>query len=283
MPRSIVKTKGIVLRSQRMGETSKLVTLYTEERGKLKVTAKGARKPKSKFGGALELMTEVQAVCYVRDERDLQTLSDCDVLRSREQLSSDLERLSFGSAACELIDHLTIEGEPNRRLYLCLTGVLEALSEVEIEQAESVFWYYQLRVVEALGYRPELVQCVSCRKELEGSWLWFSAALGGGLCPVCGRGNGIRMAGQSLGFMAQLQSLRAYRKEAIPPTPPRRGEIRAALRHFLEYYGGGRGQLKSLEFLESVSPRSGSSDADVSVEAPTSRTASMPSERGPIP
>ena len=277
MPRSIVKTKGIILRSQRMGETSKLVTLYTEDYGKLKATAKGARKPKSKFGGSLELMTEVQAVCYVRDERDLQTLSDCDMLRSREQLASDLERLSFGSAACELIDHLTIEGEPNRRLYQCLAGVLEALSEVEPDQAEPVFWYYQLRVVGALGYRPELVQCVSCRKELDSPWLWFSAALGGGLCPACGRGNGIRMAGQNLRFMAQLQSLRAYCKEAIPSVPPRCGEIRAALRHFLEYYGGGRGHLKSLDFLESVSPRSGSSDAEAPVEAATPGTSSMQS------
>ena len=52
MPRTIIKTRGIVLRTMRMGETSRLVTLYTEDYGKLKVTAKGARKPKSKFGAA---------------------------------------------------------------------------------------------------------------------------------------------------------------------------------------------------------------------------------------
>ena len=251
MPRSIVKTRAIILRTRRMGETSKLVTLYTEDFGKLSATAKGARRPKSKFGGALELMTELQAVCYVRDERDLQTLSDADVLRSFPRLTGDLERLSFGSAACELIDHLTIEGEANRRLYQCLSGGLGALDEVAPEQTEPVFWYYQLRVIEALGYRPELLQCVSCRRELVGPWLWFSAALGGGLCPACGQGSGIRMAGQSLHFLASLQSLRTYRKELIPQAPDRRGEIRAALRSFLEYYGGERGHLRSLDFLES--------------------------------
>ena len=66
MPRTIVKTRALVLRTMRMGETSRLVTFYTQEQGKLKVTAKGARKPKSKFGAALDLMTEVQAVCYVK-------------------------------------------------------------------------------------------------------------------------------------------------------------------------------------------------------------------------
>jgi DNA repair protein RecO (recombination protein O) len=255
MPRSIVKTKAIVLRGQRLGETSKLVTLYTQDYGKIKVTAKGARKPKSKFGGSLELMNEVHAVCYLRDERDLQTLSDCETLHARPQLTEDLERLSFGSAACELIDHLTIEGEANRRLYLCLAGVLEGLSEVESEQTEPLFWYYQLRVSEALGYRPELAQCVSCRKELVGPWLWFSAASGGGLCPACGQGNGIRMAGQSLRHLSHLQEVRSYSKEAIPATPGRRGEIRAALRSFLEYHGGGRGPLRALEFLEAVTSR----------------------------
>lgn len=249
MPRRIIKTRAVVLRSRRMGETSRLVTLYTEECGKLKVTAKGARKPKSKFGGALDLMCEVQAVCYVREERDLQILSDCDVLRDHPRLAGDLERLCFGSAACELVDRLTIEGEPNGRLYQCLVGGLGALEEVAPEQVEPVFWYYQLRVSAALGYRPELTQCVVCRRELEGAWLWFSAAQGGGLCADCGPGNGVRMAGQSLRFLAYLQGLRAYRREAIRPAPQRRGELRTALRGFLEYHGGERGHLRSLDFL----------------------------------
>ena len=156
MPRNIVKTRAIVLRTMRMGETSRLVTFYSEEHGKLKATAKGARKPRSKFGAALDLMTEVQAVCYVKETRDLQTLSECTLLKPAPELSHSLERLSFGSAACELIDRLTIEGEPNQRLYQCLAGVLHGLAEVGPEQVESLFWYYQLRAAEALGYRPEL-------------------------------------------------------------------------------------------------------------------------------
>ena len=252
MPRLIVKTKAIVLRSWRMGETSKLVTLYTDDCGKVKVTAKGARKPKSKFGAALELMSEVEAVFYFRLERDLQTLSECDVLRSFPRLVDHLERLSFASAACELIDHLTIEHEANKRLYGYLAGVLGALEEVDLEQVEALFWYFQLRLAEVLGYRPELSHCVSCRKVLEGEWVFFDPAAGGGLCEVCGRPAGNRVAADSLGFLAHLQSLKAYRKEAIPATPLRRPEIRLMLRRFLEYHAGERDRLKSLEFLEAI-------------------------------
>lgn len=253
MPSRIVKTRAVVLRTRRMGETSKLVTLYTEDEGKLKATAKGARKPKSKFGGALELMTEVQVVCYLRDERELQTISDCDALRAFPELLKDLERLSFGSAACELIDRLTVERDPNRRLYRCLAGVLAGLEEVGDRQVEPLFWYFQLRAAEALGYRPELLHCTSCRALLAGEWLWFSAALGGGLCARCGgAAGGIRVAGDSLRLLAGLQGLSAYQPEAMPPAPARRGEIRSMLRSFLEYHGGQHSHLKSLDFLEAI-------------------------------
>ncbi|MBM3279312.1 MAG: DNA repair protein RecO [Candidatus Handelsmanbacteria bacterium] len=253
MPSRIVKTRAVVLRARRLGETSKLLTLYTEDEGKLRATAKGARKPKSRFGGALEWMTEVQVVCYLRDERDLQTLSDGDALRAFPRLLGDLERLSLGSAACELIDRLTVERDPNRRLYRCLSGVLAGLEEVQGPQVEPLFWYFQLRAAEALGYRPELDHCTSCRLPLAGEWLWFSPAMGGGLCARCGTAaGGIRVAGDSLRLLAGLQALGAYQPEAIPPAPPRRGELRSMLRRFLEYHGGQHSHLKSLDFLEAV-------------------------------
>ncbi len=270
MPRTLAKTQAIVLRVRRMGETSKLVTLYTEDFGKVKVVAKGARKPKSKFGAALELMTEIQVVFYLRDDRELQTLSDCDVTRSHPGLLSVLQRLSYGSAVCELIDRLTIEGEGgNRRLYRCLAGVLVGLEEVSAPQTEALFWYFQLRMAESLGYRPELGRCVDCLSAFEGRSLWFSPALGGGLCTSCGRtaasdGDGgaygaqpthaFRVDGDNIRFLAGLQSLAKYDKHAIPAAllRPRGREIRSMLLRFLEFHAGQSGRLKSLEFLESV-------------------------------
>ena len=252
MPRVIIKTKAIVLRSRRMGETSKLMTFYTEEYGKLKSVARGARKPKSKYGAALELLSEVQIICYWRDNRDLQTLTECDILRTFPNLTADLQRLAFASAGCELIERLTIDGEPNPRLYQCLMGLLCGLNEVDLDQAESLFWYFQLRLATALGYHPQLASCVSCSQSLQGERLGFSAALGGALCASCGRREGQYANARSLNFLTQLQTLPTYTKEAIPPAPSRPGEIRAMLRTFLEYHGGASGQLKSLDFLEAI-------------------------------
>lgn len=278
MPRLIVKTRAIVLRTRRMGETSKLVTFFTEEFGKLKVAAKGARKPKSKFGAALELMTEVQAVCYLREDRDLQTLSDCDLLRTFPSLLADLQLMSYGSAACEMIDRLSIDQEPNKRVYACLKGVLRGLEEVASQQVEPLFWYFQLRLAEALGYRPELTECVGCRQRLATRGeVTFSPSMGGGLCRDCSGGGGgpgavaegpggavleadgeyrspgwteggYPVAAESMNFLACLQGLKTYRKEAIPPRPDAGGEIRRMLRGFLEYHCGQSGRLKALEF-----------------------------------
>lgn len=265
MARVIAKTQGVVLRTRRMGETSKLVTLYTEGYGKLKVTAKGARRPKSKFGGALEPLVEVQVVCYVRDDRDLQTLTDAEVVRVYASLSRDLERLSYASAGCEMVERLTIEHEPNLRLYRCLTGLLGGMEEVAPGQIESLFWYFQLRAAEALGYRPELGQCLSCSEPMsQVPWARFDPAAGGGLCPACaaaaGAGEGAappgqgarRLSGESARFLALLQSIRAYSCDALPPTPENRGEIRSLLRGFFECHAGHSGRLRALDFLESI-------------------------------
>ena len=281
MGRSIVKARAIVLRTRRMGETSKLVTLYSLEFGKLKVVAKGARRPKSKFGAAMELMTEVQVVCYLRHDRDLQTLSDADVRRVFPQVLGEMARLSYGSAACEMVDRLTIEHEPNQNLYQCLLGVLSGLDEVATQQVEPLFWYFQLRAAQALGYRPELGQCVSCGSLLGGAEsVYFDAPLGGGLCAPCHRqappsGSGHspfsdawgaaegadgaygsagrrRVGGESLRFLAALQELRTYQRDAIPASPPRVGEIRGMLRAFFECHGGPSGRLRALDFLNTV-------------------------------
>jgi DNA repair protein RecO (recombination protein O) len=256
MPRQIIKTKAIVLRSWRTGESSKRVAFYTEEHGKLTAIAKGARKPKSKYGGCLELMNEVDAVVYMRSDRDLQTLSDCDLDRSFAQLAGDVERLSFGSASCELVDRLTIDCEPNKHLYRCLSGVLGALEEVSPAQVEPVFWYFQLRVCQALGYRPELRHCVSCGGEAAEHDRRFSTALGGVVCGSCSATGGqqsMRISQESVNFLAHLQGLRTYRREYIPEAPGNTREPRLILSDFIEFHAERRGSLRSLEFLKELS------------------------------
>ena len=144
--------------------------------------------------------------------------------------------------------------------------------EVEPEQIESLFWYFQLRLAEALGYRPELSGCVSCNAALSDCEApYFSAGLGGGLCGDChraeavpeddgylaggaidgdthetargrySRSGGHRVAGNSLGFLARLQNIRMYRKESDSAGASRmRGDTRDARRFSRIPRGRGR-------------------------------------------
>ncbi len=248
----------MVLRTRRQGETGKLVTLFTEDHGKLRVMANGARRPRSRFAGCLEIGWSVHIACSLRDDRDLHTLAEAELVRPRPALVADLRRLSYAAAACEIVDRLTIEHEASRRLFRCLTGVLGGLEEVDPAQLETLFWYYQLRVAEALGYRPELETCVLCGSVPKGAAACFSPGLGGGLCRDCGRsdddmGGARRVAADSLRLLAALQGLRAYSREAIPPAPSAlTTEIRGLLRSFLEYHAGTTGRLRSLEFLDTL-------------------------------
>ena len=126
---------------------------------------------------------------------------------------------------------------------------------------------YQLRLAEALGYRPELANCANCGDQLPPEAAWFSPGLGGSICRECGRqaaedqeGEGApdylrarRISADSLRLLTTLQGLRTYTREAIPAAPPHRSdEVRALLRSFLEYHGGTSGRLRSLEFLDAM-------------------------------
>ncbi|MEE3233930.1 MAG: DNA repair protein RecO [Candidatus Latescibacterota bacterium] len=252
LPRSILKTRGIVIRNWRMGDTSRFVTVYTEDLGKLKITARGARKIKSKFGSALELMSEIDAVCYVGKNGNIQTLSECTLLEEPPMVTTDLERFSLANAALELVDKVTVEGEPNGRLYACLRGVLKGLQEVDVGQLEVLFWYFELRVLDALGYRPELRSCTACGMLLQAGSCGFSVAVGGGICRSCGERERQDISFEGLSFLARLQELPTYRRENLPEVPIFRGQIRKLFHGFFVHHGLVVGTLRSLRFFDSL-------------------------------
>ena len=252
LPRSILKTRGIVIRNWRIGDTSRFATLYTEDRGKLKIAAKGARRIKSKFGAALELMSEINAVFYVGKNRNIQTLSECSLLRDPPSVTSDLKRFSLANAAIEMVDKVTIEGEPNRRLFACLRGVLRGLQEVDVNQLEVLFWYFELRVLDALGYSPELRSCTVCGADLRVGLCGFNVIVGGGICQACGDGGYQDIPFEGLSFLAKLQALPTYRREILPKEPVYRAQIRKLFKSFFAYHGLIVGNLSSLRFLDSL-------------------------------
>ena len=123
----LAKTEAVVLKSMRYRETSKIVTLYTREFGRVGVLAKGAREMRNKFGGALEPLTVISAVFYRKEGRDLHLLSQADIMKPLLRLHGDFAAMSVGLGIAELMEQLAREEERHVAFFELLVQALEVL------------------------------------------------------------------------------------------------------------------------------------------------------------
>lgn len=162
----IVKSEAIVLKSMCYRDTSRIVTFYSEQFGKISGIAKGARDTKNKFGSSLQPMTKVSLVFYKKDNRDLHLISQCDTIQAYKNIHSSIDRMSVAMSMLELMNQVTHDEEKNQNLYSLLNDSFEVL-ERSCENFASVFYAYQLRLASLYGFAPSFGKCVGCRKSLE--------------------------------------------------------------------------------------------------------------------
>ncbi|GMQ80789.1 MAG: DNA repair protein RecO [Rhodothermia bacterium] len=150
---AIIKTEAIVLRALDYGETSRIVTLYTAEMGKLSVLAKGARSSKNRFGSTLDPLTHIQAIIYIKPSRELQSITDASHSQTFRTIRDELSRIEVGLKVIELTNAIMHDSEQNRNVFLLLTRVLTCLDLVA-ERYQNLFPYYQLSLASECGFAP---------------------------------------------------------------------------------------------------------------------------------
>jgi len=182
------KTEAVVLKSMRYRDTSKIVTFYTNEFGKIRGIAKGARTNKSKFGAALEPLSHVSIILYKKEHRDLHLLSQSDILNPHKGILLSLERLRAGLSIIELVNQVTPGEERNGQLFSLLKEMLDAV-EAEEKEPLKYFFAFALRLSALFGFRPNLGSCRSCGRALSGfrtdERVAFQIARGAVICPLC--------------------------------------------------------------------------------------------------
>lgn len=204
----LLRTQGIVLRTRDLGEHDRLVTLYTRDLGKLTAVARGARRVRSRFGGALELFTWGEAVGFEREGRELVRLDHFDIRRSFRALREDLERLGQGARMIEAIARLTAERDPHPACFALLLRGLRALESAPPARVQLAF---MLRLLDLLGHRPRFDRCAGCGRGLGTAAVTFDPAQGGVCCTVCrgatrGQPGGMAVSPRALGALRGLQA-----------------------------------------------------------------------------
>jgi DNA repair protein RecO (recombination protein O) len=174
----LYRDEGIVLRTIKLGEADRIVTLFTRANGKVRAVAKGIRKTKSRFGGRLEPFTRAELMIY--RGRDLDTITSVDIVTSFDDVRDDFERIVHAHAMVDLVDKITPERERAVSVYSLLLSGLEALAR---GGGDSVVVAFTVKMLSVCGYHPHLQTCTACgeREPL----VAFSAALGGAVCERC--------------------------------------------------------------------------------------------------
>src|ERR1044071_1373373 len=177
----VYRAEAVVLKGVDFGETDKVLTLYTLQQGKLRVVAKGVRRPGSRLGGHLDLLTHSQLL--LAHGRNLDIVTQAETIDPFIGLRDDLWRASLGYVVSELLDRMTEEGHEDRATFASLVEVLgRVAADPDPELAVRLF---EAQLRERLGYRPQLRACVRCGAELRRVDCYYSSAAGGVLCPTC--------------------------------------------------------------------------------------------------
>lgn len=255
----IVKTEAVVLRTMKYRDTSRIATLYTRSHGKLSVIAKGARDRKSRFGSSLQPMNHVLAVLYRKEHCDLHLLSQCELMRSFDVLSEDLERMAAAMGAIEMVDAVTHGEEQNEALFVALVSTLGGIASAT-KNVASALYYMELKLTELMGFKPNLSACMTCGSSIRenpegGRSLALHMHHGGVVCGKCTRSErlGVPVSLGAIRFMQRLQELTDVEAATrIAATPGTLKEVAGIIHRYLQSHVEGMKRLRSREVFAAI-------------------------------
>lgn len=241
-----VTAEAVILQAFPYSDTSKILRLLTRTHGVRSVIARGALRPRSRYGGVLEPFTEGIATLQLKEGREVQTLVGFELTRAHRRLSTDLLRLGGASLLAEIVMRTGSE-EPHPELHKHLGGALGRLEGAPAASLEPRILAEAWALIALLGFAPELKACTACGTMLEPeSPTAFDNAAGGVRCPSCAEG----APGAKLPPHARRDLMRLVAGEAV--TLPETAGHWTLLSRFLDYHVLAGGTLRSLSFVADI-------------------------------
>jgi len=183
---AVYKSLVFVLKCQDWSESSQVIHLLAREVGRLRCLAKGSARGLNPFGGPLDRWTLGEAVFSLRDPTRLATLMEAYETERFEGLRERLPAYFGGCYITELVMALVPDADPQPDLFDLVVEAMRALAAAEAEACQAVTFAAAWRVLAALGYGPDMGQCVECGQALEaGAAATFSVGVGGAVCEGC--------------------------------------------------------------------------------------------------
>lgn len=243
---ALVSTPAIVLSALRYSETSKIVRLATRDLGVQSAIAKGALRPRSRFGASLQLLSEGQAHLLVKEHRELHLLTGFDLSHLHVSLAGDLGRYATASALAEVMLRFA-PADPHPESFDRLSHALHALEQAGPREAEALGFRLLWHLVSVLGFAPSLDACVRDGALLPAAGgLPFSTREGGALCAACAAEHGaVRLPERARADLLALLDEDA----GLPLLDARHAEShRRLLARYIRYHLGEGAELPALEF-----------------------------------
>jgi DNA repair protein RecO (recombination protein O) len=207
---SLYRDHGVILRSWKLGEADRIVSIITRDNGKVRAVAKGVRKPSSRFGARLEPTCHVSLQLY-RGRSDLDTVTQVETIDRYATLRNDLDRWARASAMLEAVEQMSLEREPNERLFEMLVRALGTLATHDSPLVGAGFF---LKLLALEGFEPVVDVCVSCGED--GPLVAFDVGEGGTVCSSCQRGT--RLSPDSLELLQWILGGRLGLALGAPPS-----------------------------------------------------------------
>ncbi len=227
------QTEAIIIKKTKLGEADRILTLYTPGMGKILAKAKGVRRPRSKLAGHLELLTH-STVSLARG-RSLDTIIGSQTINSFLPLKSDLELTSYALYVIELINQFNAEHIENRPLFRLLLETMQQLCQTG--DSELLLRYFELHLLNEVGYRPWLQECVACHQLLKPIINYFCSSAGGILCPDCCHSypSTHPLSVNALKVLRLLQNTDWSSISPLKMNPELSRELEAVMRDYLKY------------------------------------------------
>ena len=240
------RSEAIVLRTWDLGEADKALTLYTKDEGKIRAAGRGARRMRSRLLAVCQPFVHGRYLFF--RGRGMDSLAQGELINSYRQLREELDRMAAAAYLAELVDVLVEERDPQEELFRLLLDSFDFM--VEHGPTDLLLRFFELQLMNLLGYRPRLADCAVCgtRQYVDPQ---FSAVKGGLLCGSCAGKTLLRLrSAWALGRVCGASSRGASPSRSAGPSPTVASELGKVLRQYVDYRLAR--PLKSLEFLQTL-------------------------------